>query len=344
MAPVDASTEYRDFNLFVARRDLPRTLVWLGCVMITFGVIDLLVPPATPWHQFAGVMVLGVATVSSSAIIRSASTPDWAAPWIFAGLLSAFVCWLLFIYVEEPIPSNLTYVIIATTFFGPLTFGWKPFAAAAAVIIVAVSVAMAFVDVEGAVDWAIGIIAALVVSGVLLYMRLGLLRELADSERSIAMLSTSDPLTGLLNRRGLEERLATLWADADRRGEALRVCFLDVRGLKRANDEHGHDFGDLVITDVAAAIAATVRGGDLVARWGGDEFVVVGLGEGTPAAQMQDRLTAHLRQHGRAVGDKWSGNVSVGMSVGHAPAVTFEHLLEQADTAMYDSRRGQPGR
>ena len=176
-------------------------------------------------------------------------------PWVFAVLLAAVVCWLLFIYVQEPIPSNLTYVIIATTFFGPLAFGWRPFLAASVVILVAVAIAMAQVNLEGAVDWGIGILAALVVSGVLLSMRLRLLRELADSERRNALLSTSDALTGLLNRRGLRGAAARPSGRMPaRRGEPIRVCFLDVRGLKRANDEHGHDFGDLVITDVADAI------------------------------------------------------------------------------------------
>jgi diguanylate cyclase len=182
-------------------------------------------------------------------------------------------------------------------------------------------------------------VASLVVSGVLLSMRLHLLRELADSERRNALLSTSDTLTGLLNRRGLEERLPTLWADAARRDEPMRVCFLDVRGLKRANDEHGHDFGDLVIRDVADAIRATVRGGDLVARWGGDEFVTVGIGDEASAPAFQGRLNEHFVTVGRAQREDWSGDVTVGVAVADAASATFDELLEGADADMYDRRR-----
>ena len=182
-------------------------------------------------------------------------------------------CWLLFIYVQEPIPSNLTYVIIATTFFGPLAFGWRPFLAASVVILVAVATAMGKVNLEGAVDWGIGILAALAVE-----------RRAPVDEAAAARVNWRTPSGATpccphrrahrpAEQAGLEQRLPTLWADAERRGEPIRVCFLDVRGLKRANDVHGHDFGDLVITDVADAITATVRAGDLVARWGGDEFV-----------------------------------------------------------------------
>lgn len=339
MTAEQSTADYRAFNLYVARRDLPRTLVWLGSVMIIFGTVDLVVPPATPWHQFVGVMLLGATTVGSSLVLRRPATPDWAPPWTFATLLAAFVCWLLYIYVQEPIPSNLTYVIVATTLFGPLTFGWRPFIAVSAVILVALTIAMAQVDPEGAVDWVIGIVASLVASGVLLSMRLQLLRELADSERRNALLSTSDALTGLLNRRGLEERLPTLWADAARRGEPMRVCFLDVRGLKRANDEHGHDFGDLVIQDVADAIGATVRGGDLVARWGGDEFVTVGIGKDASGPAFQGRLNEHFVTVGRAQREDWSGDVTVGVAVADADAATFDELLERADADMYDRRR-----
>lgn len=339
MANEQSNADYRAFYLYVARRDLPPTMRWLGAVLVVFGVVDLVVPPATPLHQFFGVMLLGAATIASSAILRRDWTPDWLPPWVFAVLVTAVICWLLYIYVQEPIPSNLTYVIVATTFFGPLTFGWKPFAAAAVAIVIAVSVAMAQVDPTGAVDWGIGILSALVISGVLLSMRLRLLRELADSEHRNALLSTSDDLTGLLNRRGLEERLPLLWADAARRGEPIRVCFLDVRGLKRANDEFGHDFGDLVIMDVADAIRATVRGGDLVGRWGGDEFVTVGVGSDSESEELSERLNRYFLTQGRASTGEWSGDVTVGIAVAQQPDESFESLLERADMDMYERRR-----
>jgi diguanylate cyclase (GGDEF)-like protein len=290
-------------------------------------------------NQFVGVMALGGLTFASSRFIRRAETPAWMVPWTFALVLTAFVYWLLYIYVQEPIPSNLTYVIIATTFFGPLAFGWRPFFATAGAILLAVLFTMEQVNLTGAVDWAIGIVASVVVSGVLLSMRLVLLRELADSERRNTLLSTSDALTGLLNRRGLEERLPTLWADAERRSEPVRVCFLDVRGLKRANDEHGHDFGDLVISDVADALRATVRGGDLSARWGGDEFVTVGIGGDTSASAFQERVNAQFLLAGRASRDAWSGDVTVGVAVAGAAESTFDELLERADAHMYERRR-----
>ncbi len=342
MAAEQTSAEYQAFNLQVARRDLPRTMVWLGFVIMAFGLVDLVVPPSTPLPLFAGVMLVGAAFVGSSVILSRPSTPDWLPSWTFATLVALGVVWLLYIYAQEPIPSNLTYVVLSATFFGPLTFGWRPFVAASAVILVAATVALAHVDPEGTADWAIGVLASLVVSGVLLSMRLRLLRELADSEHRNSLLSTSDALTGLLNRRGLEDRLQTMWADADRRGEPVRVCFLDVRGLKRANDEHGHDFGDLVIMDVADAIRATVRGGDLVARWGGDEFVIVGIGADAAASALRQRLSGHFGTRGRASRERWSGDVTVGVAVAEAGSATFDELLERADADMYERRR-RPG-
>jgi diguanylate cyclase (GGDEF)-like protein len=329
----------RAFIQHIAQRDLPRTLLWLGFVILAFGIVDLIVPPRTPLDQFAGVMVIGAIVVGASFVLRRPGIPAWCAPWTFSVMLSVLVCWLLYIYVQEPIPSNLSYVIVVTTFFGPLTFGWRPFLFAAFVIVAAVAYAMAQVDLEGAVDWSIGIVASLVVSGVLLSLRLRLLRELAASERRNELLSTSDALTGLLNRRGLEQRLPTLWADAKRRGEPIRVCFLDVRGLKRANDEHGHDFGDLVITDVADAIAATIRAGDLVARWGGDEFVTVGVGSDSDVGTLGDRLNEYLKSHGRASKEHWSGDVTVGIAASATGEESFESLVERADVDMYARRR-----
>ena len=84
------------------------------------------------------------------------------------------------------------------------------------------------------------------------------------------MQANTDPLTGLSNRRGL-----ALYLDGDRRHRALSMLVMDIDGLKIINDAHGHDVGDKILVGVARAASGTLRGGDLLARIGGDEFVAV---------------------------------------------------------------------
>jgi len=98
------------------------------------------------------------------------------------------------------------------------------------------------------------------------------------SDRLVARLvaeARADTLTGLLNRRGFEERLAAEVARATRERTSLALVSLDLDHFKRVNDEQGHEAGDRALAMVGAVIADHVRGADLAARWGGEEFVVV---------------------------------------------------------------------
>ena len=105
----------------------------------------------------------------------------------------------------------------------------------------------------------------------MIYLRRRLDRAL-DREHELA---TTNPLTGLLNRRGLEARVAELVARAARRGVMLGVIVADVDHFKRVNDLHGHLVGDEVLRQVAQAVKGCVRADDLVVRLGGEEFAVV---------------------------------------------------------------------
>lgn len=97
--------------------------------------------------------------------------------------------------------------------------------------------------------------------------------------------STVDLLTGLLNRRGLQERLCLELALAERTRADLAVIFFDLNHFKQLNDRFGHAYGDDVLNRVGKVVAAAVRSTDLTARWGGDEFIVVCPGLGRTGAE-----------------------------------------------------------
>ena len=333
-------TEYRSFNLRIANRDLPRAMIFVGVAIALLGAVDMMVPPRSSLVDFGGIVVAGTMLALSGLALRRVVVPFWLVPWVFCGVAVAFVGFLLYVFVKEPNPSNLAFVIIAVTAYGPMSFNWPPFLVGNAVFAVFLVFALVSVHIANLNDWLVGSATAFLTSGVLLAVRLRLLRELADAEHANALLSAIDPLTGLLNRRGLEERLGQIWADAVRRAEPITLCFVDIRGLKRANDDHGHEFGDLVIRDAADALRATVRGSDLAARWGGDEFVIVGLGSGIEADSLSDRLNSHLKAHGLAQRRDWSGDVTVGVAVAFASEQDFTAMVRAADAEMYARRAG----
>lgn len=136
----------------------------------------------------------------------------------------------------------------------------------------------------------------------------------------------TDPLTGLANRRSLFEVLGR-----ERRGGVVLFCDLD--GFKQVNDHHGHGVGDLVLREVAERLATAVRDEDLVARTGGDEFVVVAHGASPDqGAELADRLQAAFRLPFAVPG----GRVRLGVSVGlaHTRGPVDDETLARADRNM----------
>jgi diguanylate cyclase len=150
----------------------------------------------------------------------------------------------------------------------------------------------------------------------------------------------TDPLTGIANRRGMEQEFRRLSARAARSGEEMQVAVIDLDGFKAINDQHGHDVGDRFLVHVAGRLNAVMRPQDLVSRVGGDEFVVLALGGGD--FDLRERLecaTAGRFQHGSFEIDYAGASVGVARSGDAVPDLT--ELLRQADAAMYDAKRAR---
>lgn len=119
--------------------------------------------------------------------------------------------------------------------------------------------------------------------------------ERRAAERELDRLAHHDPLSGLVNRRGLARDAGRLVGRAAASGRGVVVVALDLDGLKQVNDERGHAQGDQAIVDAADALRAAAGTGAVVGRVGGDEFVVV-LAEDGPAAAVGERLRAALAE------------------------------------------------
>ena len=174
-----------------------------------------------------------------------------------------------------------------------------------------------------------------------LVFSLVLLLVLADDDRRILLRATTDPLTGLANRAAFLERARSEVQRAERTGRSLSVVLFDLDRFKSVNDRFGHPAGDKVLTGAARAIAQTIRGIDLAARWGGEEFVVllVEADESTAGVAVE-----RIRD---AVGALAPPRVPVSVTVSAGIAVhhglfergTVEGLLRRADEALYDAKQ-----
>jgi diguanylate cyclase (GGDEF)-like protein/PAS domain S-box-containing protein len=140
-----------------------------------------------------------------------------------------------------------------------------------------------------------------------------------------------DSLTGVLNRAGLDRAIADLAAN----GTEIVAAFCDVDDVRKVNDAHGHHVGDELLRATAETLKAAVRAGDVVARIGADEFVVIAVvDESIDAGRLGQRLVEAVRRATEA-----HCSISVG-ACGPGPASEASALLRDADDAMYDAKRG----
>lgn len=169
-----------------------------------------------------------------------------------------------------------------------------------------------------------------------------------EAERALQTLARTDPLTGLLNRRALEQAAAALIAQARRHGDPLCLLLIDLDAFKAINDRHGHAAGDQALLLTAESLQGTLRPGDLAGRWGGEEFCVLLARSGAEAGSAFDkRLRTALAQRASAT-LHFPLDFSTGLSVledeDDFTADDLELMLQRADAALYRAKAAGRGR
>ena len=185
--------------------------------------------------------------------------------------------------------------------------------------------------------------ASYVLAGILLFVGLGDRMLQYKRERDAAdMLARRDPLTEVYNRRALDERLQAAALESGLQSQPLALLFADLDHFKRINDEHGHDVGDECLREVARRIRGTLRFGDVLGRYGGEEFVI-----GLPRTQAEEASAL-----GERIREAISGQpivcgvvehrltVSIGVAILHNGLAGFDEAIKRADRALYVSKRG----
>jgi len=174
-----------------------------------------------------------------------------------------------------------------------------------------------------------------------------LIETLRRREEGLREQVNRDALTGLFNRRYLDDSLSRELSLSWRRSATLSLAALDIDHFKRFNDTFGHDAGDMALRECARVLSKNLRKSDIACRLGGDEFALV-LPDSSLADTRQrvEEICALIKQvdlqhHGRALGTM---TVSVGIAVSPDHGFTAEGLLRAADTALYTAKQNGRGR
>jgi diguanylate cyclase (GGDEF)-like protein len=161
------------------------------------------------------------------------------------------------------------------------------------------------------------------------------------AETRLVTLALRDSLTGLANRTLLGERLERAKLRAGRERQPFAVLFVDLDGFKHVNDSLGHELGDHLLQGVARRLEAVIRGVDTVARFGGDEFVLVveGLKHAHDGRIVAQKTLKAVLAPFELAGHQLHVGASIGISVYPDDTTDLEALIRLADAAMYDAKR-----
>ena len=265
------------------------------------------------------------------------SSPS-ARPWLAEFFLLAAIWGASFMFMHIGVAELGAFataglrVGIAALFLLNIKLGWTAAMGA--------SSSLGNSGVVTAVVWTVTLVAAAVFNFLFLFL-LGM-----RMQRSLSRIATHDPLTSVLNRRGMQSLLQVEWQRSQRYGAPFAVIALDVDHFKKVNDTHGHDAGDKVLVAVAALLDKEVRDTDRVARMGGEEFLVLLPAckadvEGVRLAQrlrnVLARMPVALESGGPLIVTASWGVAGYGGQSGQD--ASLEDLLRRADAALYEGKR-----
>ena len=317
---------------------LPALATGLAVLLTIFSVLHVFMLDGTARLVMVPAAVASVVLFAAVALVlRSRRLPDHLSHPVCAGLLLVVVANSVGHMVLLDQPRQTTTVMLALAGAGAVLLSLRWLLATVYLTWGAWAVG-AFV-VGSSPQWGhhvVGLVSATLLAGAVNHLRRSGVRELAESREAAEAAAVRDQLTGVANRRGLAMVGAQMVEHARRQGDAVHCIFVDIDGLKTVNDSLGHAAGDEVIVAVADALRSVTRATDIVARWGGDQFCVVGPGPGMAVLELERRVRDMVALAAPVPSHVWPARMSAGGSM-LAPwdAGSLETLLGKADQEMY---------
>ncbi|MDA0184803.1 GGDEF domain-containing protein [Solirubrobacter phytolaccae] len=301
---------------------------------LAFGLLGAGVVAAVPhlgWQPLGMLAGAIVVLLVASRLAKRVRTPEYgfALSWAFAQSMLA-----LAVALTGGIESYVLSWLVVPLVTVPARFGARGVAAAVAFITLLVLVIAVGVEPSQPLPRGYATSGFLLTLAGVSILSFALMRSDVD-HRTEAVL---DGLTGMLNRRALEQRLDELRAQAAITGDHVAAIVADIDHFKRINDEHGHARGDAVLVGVADRLRTRLRAFDLAYRIGGEEFVVLLPGAGTDEAlkladELREAVTTEPIEEQRVT-------MSFGVAATSGGAFAADELLAEADAALYVAKAG----
>ncbi len=310
-----------------------------GVVITIGGVLDT---HRSLWASAVVSVLAGVGLCVLGAAHWRRAIPDRLVEWAPAGVAVILGVQSAGHLLTSGDPESTTFLLLSAVATGATAPRWWLLLIVDTILVVAD--VLAFAGLGHSEPVAVSPVALVI--GVLMGVSLYLYhssgrRQLHALTQEIALLATQDPLTGLLNRRGLPDRLMGIGGQVS----ILAVISLDLNGFKAINDELGHSAGDAILCVVARRLGQLTRQQDLVARTGGDEFLIItDLPDEEALVRLRESITAELTGTTGVLDLPWSVSVgSAWRALTRHDHVTVEALMHEADVAMYDDKRRHHG-
>jgi diguanylate cyclase (GGDEF)-like protein len=345
----------------IHRKYAPLRELAVGSVLVALGSLSLFTTAgeAIGLRSLTQTILLGVgALVFNVGLVRLADRP---APWAI-GIGWTAACIVARLYVSFVLPDPIYPIIITTVFFS-VCLGYAAIALLRAPEgplrgTQRVIATLLFVQIAGLVERAVVLVGwgeadapllaaaadtafllAAIGAAFLLTLSIAVLSN-QRLQQALDLAARVDPLTGLINRRAFSEIAERDWARAIRGNGRLSMLLLDLDHFKSVNDVFGHRAGDAVLRQAAEVLGREVRMGDVVCRFGGEEFIILMPDTAAPAAQaVAERLRVAVAGLTEELAPGMLISVSIGVAERSAAETNWEQLVAVADKALYAAKQ-----
>ncbi len=321
-------------------------LLWMAVTMtallVVYAIVDVITHPAdqSGWRA-ASSLIPALLVFGIVVAYRRDKIPARQAGLITGVAAIAVAASVLYTLTRTGGPTELIYLTVLILLVGACAMRTPVFYGVVTSLAVIGAMGILVVTEPNSVaqrgDWVIGLAVSVAAAVIVHRARVGGLRKLGAAQDDLERIAAVDELTGVTSRYGFSLAFPWLIAQSRRHDVDLFALFGDVDGLKIVNDLRGHEFGDQLIKAAANALREHSRASDLVVRWGGDEFLVIGMGSAPDLGRFESAVS--MTMGALTSGSDQHSSMSMGAASLRRTDGTLESLITAADNDMMRRRR-----